>query len=147
MPYNHFSTGVKGMRSMCVVDTPRGIVVILMLSNKCERYTRPADVCVLAFDTNGKLLWQLMWNIFSEVQIIAGRVRYDFKAACSDDRAIYVLEKLAGTVYAIDREGRKVKPILKGLGNSITHMTVNKQKKELILLNSEGVFTHYKLTY
>ncbi len=146
-PLNHFSTGVKGMRSMCALDTPKGIMVVLALANHCIKGPNQTYVILLALDINGKMLWQLTWNHFSEIQVVAGKVRYDLKAMCTDGRLIYVLDKLTGTVYAVCREGRKVQALFSTRTNNNTHMTINKRSKELILVNSEGKFTHYKLAY
>lgn len=146
-PFKTFNTGIKGIRSMCALDTPKGLMVVLACANHCVKRADQTDVVLLALDMNGKTMWQLNWNMFPGVQVIAGKVRYDLKAMCTDGQVIYVIDKLTGTVYAVCREGRKVHPVVCTNNNGTTHLTVNKRSKELILVNSSGIFSHHKLLY
>ena len=122
-------------------------MVVLACANHCIKRPEQADVVLLALDMNGKALWELKWNMFPAIQVIAGKVRYDLKDICTDGQVIYVVDKLTGTVYAICRDGRKVHPVVCTNNNGTTHITVNKRSKELIMVNSSGVFSHYKLNY
>ena len=146
-PYKTFNSGIKGIRSMCALDTPKGLMVVLACANHCIKRPEQADVILLALDMNGKTLWELKWNMFPAIQVIAGKVRYDLKDICTDGQVIYVVDKLTGTVYAICRDGRRVHPVVCTNNNGTIHITVNKRSKELIMVNSSGVFSHYKLNY
>ena len=146
-PYKTFNSGIKGIRSMCALDTPKGLMVVLACANHCVKRPEQANVILLALDMNGKPMWQLDWSSFSALQVIAGKVRYDLKDICTDGQVIYVVDKLNSTVYAVCREGRKVHPVVSTNNNGTIHLAVNKRAKELITVNSSGIFSHYKLNY
>ena len=146
-PYKTFNSGIRGIRSMCALDSPRGLMVVLACANYCVKRPEQADVVLLALDMNGKTIWQINWNMFSAIQIVAGKVRYDFKDICTDGQVIYVVDKLTGTVYAVCREGRKVHHVVSTQNTSVTHLAVNRRSKELIVVNSGRLFSHYKLAY
>ena len=132
---------------MCALDTPKGLMVVLACANYCVKKPEQADMVLLALDMNGKAMWQLNWNMFPAIQVIAGKVRYDLKDICTDGQVIYVVDKLNSTVYAVCREGRKVHPVICTNTNGTIHLAVSKRTKELITVNSSGLFSHYKLNY
>ena len=109
-PYKTFNSGIKGIRSMCALDTPKGLMVVLACANHCVKKPEQADMVLLALDMNGKAMWQLNWNLFPAMQVIAGKVRYDLKDICTDGQVIYVVDKWNSTVYAVCREGRQSAP-------------------------------------
>ena len=146
-PIKRFDTSLKGLRSMCALDTQtRGTIIVVACANYCQKRQERPDTILVALDLNGNPIWQLDWRNFPGLQVVAGKVRYDLKDMCTDGNLIYVVDKISKTVYAISKDGSKIRPIVELSGNDQpTHIAVNKRTNELIVVVSGGYFSIYKM--
>ena len=146
-PVKQFDTSLKGLRSMCALDTQtRGTIIVVACANYCQKRQERPDTILVALDLNGNPVWQLDWRNFPGLQVVAGKVRYDLKDMCTDGNLIYVVDKISKTVYAISKDGTKIRPIVElGANDQPTHIAVNKRTNELIVVVSGGYFSIYKM--